>query len=114
MNRKRWMVPLLLLLLLAASPATAARIYAIDPETGQTTVTDTGSEEEPVAREKPATEDSALCLEEKKEIRKLREIVMRQQRSLQIQKSQISRMQDELRKKDNVIQGLDLLRRQGR
>jgi len=113
MNRKL-LVLLLLLLLPVAAPAEAARIYAIDPETGQTTVNDTAPEKEPVAREKPAPEGSDLCLEEKKEIRKLREIVMRQQRSLQIQKSQISRMQDELRKKDNVIQGLDLLRRQGR
>lgn len=112
MNTRLWILSLLLLLL--AAPATAARIYAIDPETGQTTVTDTAPEKELLPEAKPATGESDLCQKEKAEIQRLQAIVLRQQRILQRQQTTISQQRQELRKKDNVIQGLDLLRRQGR
>jgi hypothetical protein len=99
-----------LLLLLAAGSATAARIYTIDPETGETTVTEPAGEEvEPVIEEKPAA-----CPEDEKEIRRLREIARRQQQALLAQQALITRLRAELRHKENIIQGLDQLRRQGR
>lgn len=98
-----------LFLLLVTSPATAARIYTIDPESGETTITEQGGDEEPAVEEKPA-----VCPEDEKEIRRLRESIRRQQQVLLTQQALIARLKDELRHKENIIQGLDQLRRQGR
>lgn len=108
MNRMLFYLPVLFLLL-ATGPATAARIYTIDPESGETTVTEPGGDEEPAVEEKPA-----VCPEDEKEIRRLREIIRRQQQALLTQQALISRLREELRRKDNIILGLDQLRRQGR
>jgi TolA-binding protein len=107
-KRRLFYLPLLLLLL-ATGPAAAAKIYSIDPETGQTTIAETGEGEESATEEKPA-----YCPEDEKEIRRLREIVRRQQQSLLAQRALISQLREDLRRKENIIQGLDLLRRQGR
>jgi hypothetical protein len=64
-NRILFYLPVLFLLL-ATGPATAARIYTIDPESGETTVTEQGGDEEPAVEEKPA-----VCPEDEKEIRRL-------------------------------------------
>jgi hypothetical protein len=98
-----------LFLLLVTSPATAARIYTIDPESGETTITEQGGDEEPAVEEKPA-----VCPEDEKEIRRLRESIRRQQQVLLTQQALIARLKDELRHKENIVQGLDQLRRQGR
>jgi hypothetical protein len=98
-----------LFLLLATGPAAAARIYTIDPESGETTVTEQDGDEEPVAEAKPA-----VCPEDEKEIRRLRELARRQQQALLSQQALIGRLRAELRRKDNIILGLDQLRRQGR
>lgn len=108
MNRMPFYLPALFLLLVT-SPATAARIYTIDPESGETTVTEQGGTEEPAVGEKPAA-----CPDDEKEIRRLREIIRRQQQALLTQQALISRLREELRRKENIIQGLDQLRRQGR
>jgi hypothetical protein len=110
-NRLLFYLPVLLLLL-AAGSATAARIYTIDPETGKTTVTEPAeaeTEPEPELEEKPA-----VCPEDEQEIRRLRQIARRQQQALLAQQALIARLRAELRRKENIIQGLDLLRRQGR
>jgi TolA-binding protein len=107
-NRILFYLPVLFLLL-ATGPATAARIYTIDPESGETTVTEQGGDEEPAVEEKPA-----VCPEDEKEIRRLRGIIRRQQQALLTQQALIARLKDELRHKENIIQGLDQLRRQGR
>lgn len=107
----------LLLLLAAVAPALAARTYEIDPETGQTTVLETESspEEKPDPSEELAGEEQpASCPEDEAEIRRLREIARRQQRILLRQRALISQLREELRRKDDIIRGLDLLRRQGR
>lgn len=96
-------------LLLATGSATAARVYTIDPESGETTVTEQGAEVGPAAEEKPAA-----CPEDEKEIGRLREIIRRQQQTLLAQQALVSRLREELRRKDNIILGLDQLRRQGR
>jgi hypothetical protein len=98
-----------LFLLLVTSPATAARVYTIDPESGETTITEQGGDEEPAVEKKPA-----VCPEDEKEIRRLRESIRRQQQALLTQQALIARLKDELRHKENIIQGLDQLRRQGR
>ncbi len=108
MKRRLFYLPLLLLLL-ATGPAAAAKIYVIDPETGQTTITETGEDEESAIEEKPA-----FCPEDEKEIRRLREIARRQQQALLAQRALISQLREELRRKENIIRGLDQLRRQGR
>jgi len=87
----------------------AARIYTVDPQSGETTVIEQGGGEEETAEEKPA-----VCPEDEREIRRLRELVRRQQKALAAQQRFISRLQSELRHKDNIIMGLDQLRRQGR
>lgn len=107
----------LLLLLVVVTPALAARTYVIDPETGQTTVMETepSSEEKPDTSEELAGEEKpAFCPDDEAEIRRLREIARRQQRALLRQKALISQLRQELRRKDDIIRGLDLLRRQGR
>jgi hypothetical protein len=98
-----------LFLLLGTSPATAARIYTIDPESGETTITDRGGDEESAVEEKPA-----VCPEDEKEIRRLREIIRRQQQALLAQQALIAKLREDVRRKDNIILGLDQLRRQGR
>jgi len=107
-NRMLIYLPVLFLLLVT-SPATAAKIYTIDPEGGETTVTEQGGDEELAVEEKPA-----VCPEDEKEIRRLREIIRRQQQALLAQQALIGRLREELRRKDNIILGLDQLRRQGR
>jgi hypothetical protein len=106
-NRTLYLLPVLLLL--AAGPAVAARIYTVDPKSGEITVTEGGVEEEPAAAEK-----AAACPEDEKELRRLGEIIRRQQEVIRRQQAIIARLQEELRRKENIIQGLDLLRRQGR
>lgn len=107
-NRRLFYLPLLFLLLATAS-AKSARIYTIDPESGKTTVTEQGGDKEPAVEEKPA-----VCPEDEMEIRRLRELVRRQQQALLTQQALITRQREELRRKENIIQGLDQLRRQGR
>jgi len=108
LNRKPFYL-LVLFLLLVTSPAMAAKVITIDPESGETTVTEQGEAEEPAAEEKPA-----VCAEDEKTIRRLREIARRQQQALLAQQALIGRLREELRHKDNIILGLDQLRRQGR
>lgn len=108
MNRILIYLPVLFLLL-ATGPATAARIYTIDPESGETAVIEQGGEEEPAVEEKPAA-----CPEDEREVRRLREIIRRQQQGLLAQQALIAQLREELRRKDHIIRGLDQLRRQGR
>jgi hypothetical protein len=98
-----------LFLLLATGSAAAARIYTIDPESGETTITEQDGDEEPAAEEKPA-----VCPEDEREIRRLRALIRRQQETISRQQAFIGRLRAELRRKDNIILGLDQLRRQGR
>lgn len=108
MNKMLFYLPVVCMLLMTA-PAMAAKIITVDPGSGETTVIERGGDEEPAAEEKPA-----VCPEDEKEISRLREIIRRQQQALRTQQALIARQREELRRKDNIILGLDQLRRQGR
>jgi len=96
------------ILLQAAGTVMAAKIITVDPQSGEVSVVEQG-EEAPAAEEKPAA-----CPQDEEEIGRLREVVRRQQGVILRQQAFIEKLRNELRHKDNIILGLEQLRRQGR
>jgi len=101
---------LIYLLMVGALPAPAAKLITIDPQSGETTVSEEGTVEAP-----PETEETPVaCPEDREKIVRLQEIVRRQQAVIRSQQQRIKQLRAELLHKEQIIQGLEQLRRQGR
>jgi len=98
------------LLLASAAPAPAAKLITVDPQSGEVTVSEEGEAESP-----PETVDAPVaCPEDREKIVRLQEVVRRQQAIILGQQKRIKELREELWHKDQIILGLDQLRRQGR
>jgi len=108
-SRDLWLLAIWLLLASAAS-AQAAKLIVVDPQSGEVTVTEEGTLEAPPETEEPP----AVCPEDREKIARLKEIARRQQAVIRRQQKRIKEMREELWHQEQIILGLEQLRRQGR
>jgi len=98
------------LLLASSLPAAAAKLITLDPKSGEVTI-----HEDEAAEAPPEVEEAtAVCADDREKIARLEEIVRRQQAIILGQQKRIKELREELWHKEQIILGLDQLRRQGR